>query len=143
MTPAGALSDRYGRKPFMMFCLVMTALTVYLIPNVTSTSSFWIVMVGYGATLGLSGPMAAWVADLTPTGMMGTSMGFYRMIGDLGFLFGPLILGYLTDVSKTSIIQPLPFQFTSILMIINVLILIKVKDPTSQARDQIKRQKIL
>jgi MFS family permease len=143
MTPAGSLSDKYGRKPFMMLCLMMTALTVYLIPNVESIGSFWIVMTGYGATLGLSGPMVAWVADLTPTDMMGTSMGVYRMIGDLGFLFGPLTLGYLTDISKTSTIQPLPFQFTSILMIISVLILIKVKDPISQVRNKIERQKII
>ena len=143
MTPSGSLSDKYGRKPLMMLCLVMTALTVYFIPNVNSIGSFWIVMISYGATLGLSGPMVAWVADLTPTGMIGTSMGLYRMIGDLGFVFGPLILGYLTDISKTSTIQPLPFQFTSMLMMITVLILIKVKDPTSQTSDQIKRQKLL
>ncbi|MGQ9469049.1 MAG: MFS transporter [Nitrososphaerales archaeon] len=136
MMPSGALSDKYGRKPFMMLCLLMTALTVYLIPNVASIGSFWIVMIGYGATLGLSGPMVAWIADLTPTGMMGTSMGLFRMISDLGFLFGPLLLGYLADISKTSIIQPLPFQFTSILMIITALALIKVKD-------SIKGQKLL
>lgn len=74
---------------------------------------------------------------------MDTSLGFHVVIGDVGFLFWPLMSGHLTDVCKTSIIQPLPFQFTPILMIINVLIQIKLKDPTSRAHDKIKRQKIL
>ena len=99
-------------------------------------------MLAYGAAVGLSGPIAAYITDVSPQDRLEISMGLYRMISDLGFIAGPLLLGYLADLSATSSsggagshpIGILPFVVASLIMILAGVTLLKAKDPVRQRK---------
>ena len=91
----------------------------------------------YGAIIGLSGPTAAYVTDVSPQDKLEISMGLYRMISDFGYVVGPLLLGFLADVTATPVageshsglIGVFPFAVASVLLIAAFLILLKADDP--------------
>ena len=48
---------------------------------------------------GVSGAApAAYAADVAPSGMNAAAMSAYRMLSDLGYVLGPLVLGAVTDL---------------------------------------------
>ncbi len=97
--PSGWLADRVGRKaPFVASLLAAGAVTPTLFFTQDLGSAIPIMFV-YGLVLGLHGPLAAWTTDLTPREIMGTSMGLYRTLSDLGFLFGPVILAAVLELT--------------------------------------------
>jgi MFS family permease len=47
---------------------------------------------------GVSGAApAAYAADVAPPGMNAAAIGAYRMLSDLGYVVGPIALGFVTD----------------------------------------------
>ncbi len=142
MVPMGSISDRIGRKIPLIMCLVFTAFTTITIPFSKDMQSLSLTMIIYGGFIGISGPMAAYVTDLSPQDKLEISMGLYRMIGDLGFVMGPLFLGYLADLTATQVsgaehsglIGIEPFAVACILLVIASLLLLKADDPVRQKR---------
>ena len=108
----GRLSDRFGRKPLLLFCLFGTGLSLALF---AVSTSFWMLLVARvldGITGGNNSVAQAVVADTTEGperakgfGMLGAAMG-------AGFLIGPALGGVLSGISLTA-----PFWFASILAI--------------------------
>lgn len=92
--PAGVLMDRFGRK----FASVPSfAIMAIGIGSVAFANSFVALMVA-GAVIGLgnglgSGSMMTLGADLAPPGATGEFLGIWRLIGDLGMVVGPLLVG--------------------------------------------------
>jgi MFS family permease len=92
-------------------------------------------MIGaYGAAIGLSGPIAAYVTDIAPPDKISIYMGLYRMIGDIGFVVGPLFLGFIADITSVTsegveLIGWIPFVTAAVIMIIADLFLFKAPDP--------------
>lgn len=97
--PAGSLSDRFGRKAVIVPATVMTGISMALYcfaPNYawfTAASIVW----GVASSVGGSAP-AAYAADTAPPGMNAAAMSTFRMMGDAGYVIGPLLLGFVTDV---------------------------------------------
>lgn len=92
----GGLSDRHGRKTF-----ILLGLSVYIVAAVgyLTAQSFWQVLVfrsltGLGATLIFS-PARAFVGDMTPRGQEGRWLGMFAVGDVVGFGTGPLIAGVL------------------------------------------------
>jgi MFS-type transporter involved in bile tolerance (Atg22 family) len=91
----------------------------------------------YGAVIGLSGPSAAYVTDLAPPDKLEISMGLYRLISDSGYFVGPLLLGFVADITATPVpgashsglIEIYPFIVASLLLIVAFVILQNAKDP--------------
>jgi MFS family permease len=135
MTPSGTYTDRHGRKRSMMACLALTGLLTILIPFATGYWSFVAVMTAYGLTLGLSGPMAAWMSDLVPGERIGPAMGLFRTINDAGMFAGPLVLGSVAgatlDGDKLTVI---PFALAGIYLFIITVMLIKARDPVGEGK---------
>ena len=52
---------------------------------------------GVASSVGGSAP-AAYAADTAPPGMNAAAMSTFRMMGDAGYVIGPLLLGFVTDV---------------------------------------------
>jgi len=51
-----------------------------------------------GIGTGISGPTpSAYVTDIIPRENYSSGVGLYRAIGDLGFVVGPVLLGWLAD----------------------------------------------
>ncbi len=137
IVPMGGISDRIGRKIPLALCLILTAVVVLLIPLSTDILTLSIVIALYGAVIGLSGPSAAYVTDVSPQDKLEISMGLYRMISDFGYVVGPLLLGFLADVTATPVageshsglIGVFPFVVASIILIAAFFILLKADDP--------------
>lgn len=147
MVPMGKLSDRIGRRNPLALCLLLSALISIWIPYSSNLIELIINMAIYGAIIGLSGPIAAFVTDVSPQDKLEVSMGLYRMISDLGFIAGPLFLGYLADMTATPVsgethsglISVVPFIAAAIILLIAGVTLLTARDPI---RDGNARKKI-
>lgn len=132
MIPAGFVADRYGRKlPFTM-SMILGGVSALFIPLAGDVIGLSIAMLVFGLSLGLSGPMAAWAADLSDPRMMGTAMGVYRTIGDAGFILGPVILTTLATLANPDKITALPFIVCFFWLAITGLLLLKAEDPAGK-----------
>ena len=140
IVPMGSISDRIGRKIPLAVCLVLTAAITLLIHFSTDMLTLSIIIIAYGAVIGLSGPGAAYVTDLSPPDKLEISMGLYRMISDLGFVVGPLLLGYVADTTATPVpgashsglIEGFPFVVASIILVVAFVVLMKAKAEAGQ-----------
>jgi MFS family permease len=97
--PSGIVVDRYGRKTVIVPASLVagTSLSVFLL----APSYAWFVAgcLVWGLASGLSGAApAAYAADVAPAGMNAAAMSAYRMLGDIGYVLGPLALGGVTDL---------------------------------------------
>jgi MFS family permease len=137
ITPIGSISDRIGRKIPLALCLILTAVIILLIPSTTDIFTLSVVLAVYGAIIGLSGPSAAYISDVSPQDKLEISMGLYRMISDFGYVIGPLLLGFIADVTATPVpgashsglIGTVPFVVASIILIVALLVLLRAHDP--------------
>jgi MFS family permease len=90
-------------------------------------------------TLGLSGPMAAWMSDLVPRERIGPAMGLFRTINDAGMFAGPLVLGSVAgatlDGDKLTII---PFALAGIYLFIITVMLMKARDPAGERKRTVR-----
>jgi DHA1 family multidrug resistance protein-like MFS transporter len=97
--PSGMLVDRYGRKAVIVPATLMSgvALTMFLIAP--SYAWFLAACVVWSMASGVSGAApAAYAADVAPSGMNAAAMSAYRMLSDLGYVVGPIVLGIVTDL---------------------------------------------
>ncbi|MDF1539211.1 MAG: MFS transporter [Candidatus Thorarchaeota archaeon] len=142
IVPMGGISDKIGRKIPLALCLVLTAVVTLLIPYSIDLLTLSVVIAIYGAVIGLSGPSAAYVTDVSPEGKLEISMGLYRMISDLGFVVGPLLLGFLADIiatpvvgeSHSGLIGIIPFAVASVILIVAFFVLLKAEDPAKDRK---------
>jgi len=98
VSAAGILADRFGRKATIMPGSLLVACGFVLFSVESSYAAFVAGMVlwGIGSSL-YNSPASAYAADLAPAGAYGTTMGIYRMLGDAGYVVGPLVIGFLAD----------------------------------------------
>jgi len=93
---AGRHSDRLGRKPLILLGLVLCAATL---PLLVLTGRFVILFVlsaifGLGVAV-VTPSTTALVADLVKAGRMGSAMGGFGTIWDIGDASGPILAGLL------------------------------------------------
>ena len=98
LAPAGWASDRFGRRPLLLFGLPLMALVS---PALTAGHSYPL-LVGllglYSVGAAATGSSAqALLADTVPA-TAGTALAAYQMASDSGLILGPLVAGALVDV---------------------------------------------
>ncbi len=95
----GRLSDRYGRRPLILLTLLTTSFS-YLI---FSLSNSFILLFISRIVAGIGGSnisvAQAYIADVTTSAERSKGMGLIGAAFGLGFVFGPLIGGYLASLS--------------------------------------------
>jgi multidrug resistance protein len=95
---AGWAVDRFGRKKLIVGSSALTVVGLVLFATAPTLVFFWPSAVIVGVAGGMLGPASgAYAADVSPEGRYGPAMGFMRMIGDFGFLIGPILVGQLID----------------------------------------------
>ncbi|MGE5807077.1 MAG: MFS transporter [Ignavibacteria bacterium] len=95
----GDFSDKYGRKPVIILTLLLNA-AGYLIFAFTKT---YVVLLLSRIIAGIGGSSIgvaqAYIADVTPREKRSRGMGLIGAAFGLGFVFGPMIGGYLSKFS--------------------------------------------
>lgn len=134
MVPVGVLSDKFGRKRVMIFSMLSSAIVSLTIPLSNSFPNFALIMALLGAAQGFSSPIHAWTADVTPPGLIGSSMGWHRLWVDLGFLSGPVIAGFVIERTRVGNVTPTVFTTLALALVIGSLAFIKTEDPVRKAR---------
>jgi len=115
-TPAGALSDRIGRRKLVVGGWLVYALIYLGFALVRNGGQVWMLYALYGVYYGLAyGTAKAMVADIVPEALRGTAYGTYNAV--LGLLDFPasLIAGLLWDglpaIGFRGFGAPAPFFF--------------------------------
>ena len=97
--PAGMAVDRWGRKAVIVPATAITGASFVIFSLADSFVSFaaanalW----GIASSIGGSAP-AAYAADSAPKGMNASAMSMFRMLGDVGYVVGPMLLGLIVDL---------------------------------------------
>lgn len=96
--PAGWLSDRFGRKPVIVPTTILTGIAMLLFCVAPDLTWFMIASLAWGLASGMGGPApATYAADTAPPGMNAAAMSLFRMLGDIGYVIGPIGLGLVAD----------------------------------------------
>ncbi len=94
----GRLSDRFGRKPFIIVGLALFAAFSLAYLRVSSLWGLIAVRTLHGAASGMVVPVAqAYIGDISPKGREGRTMGTFMVSLFTAFGIGPLLGGPLAD----------------------------------------------
>lgn len=140
---AGDLSDKYGRKPFIIIGLIVFGLANVLLAVADSVLVLFIArfICGFGAALVMP-PIMAFVADITTPEERGKGMGMLGAAISLGFTIGPGIGGALAAIDLV-----FPFYFAGVAAmvaaIISYLVLPNVKSTVAvEGQPVVKRENL-
>ena len=95
----GKLSDRFGRRPVILYSITASALGYFLFGI---GGALWVLFLsrvidGFGA--GSASTAGAYVADVTPPQDRAKNFGFLGLAFGLGFILGPVLGGLLSQIS--------------------------------------------
>jgi MFS family permease len=97
-TPAGAFSDRVGRKPLIMTGWLVYGAVYLLFGRATAAWQAWALFAVYGLYFGLTeGVEKAYVADLVPAARRGAAFGWYNLALGVGAFPASLLFGAIWD----------------------------------------------
>jgi MFS family permease len=95
----GALSDRVGRKPLVVWGMLLQALSLAATALVTGRTPWLAAAVLLGVGTGMVYPtLLAVVGDVASPSWRGSAVGVYRLWRDLGYAVGAVLAGVLADV---------------------------------------------
>jgi DHA1 family multidrug resistance protein-like MFS transporter len=91
----GQLVDRLGRKPVIVPGCLIAAAGFAGFALSTGYAMFVFSAILWGVSGAFISASAAYAADQAPPGANGVTMGVYRMLADLGYVVGPVLLGVI------------------------------------------------
>lgn len=112
----GALSDRYGRRPLLLVCLLGSAIG-YLVFGIGG--ALWVLFAGRiieGITGGSIGTIFAYFADIIPPNQRTKYFGWVSAVVGVGTVIGPTLGGLLAKFGYF-----VPMYFGAIITLLNVV----------------------
>lgn len=98
VVPSGILVDKIGRKPVIVPSYLINGGAFLLFIFADSYALFLLACFVWALSGGLSGGApGAYAADMAPAGMNAAAMGLYRALMDVGYVIGPLAIGFMSD----------------------------------------------
>lgn len=98
----GDLSDRYGRRPVLIFSLAGTVISFVMLAVAQSITMLFLARIVDGLSGGNISTARAYVADVTEPKDRARAYGIIGAAFGLGFIFGPALSGLLAKVSYTA-----------------------------------------
>ncbi len=96
--PAGKATDRRGRRAVLAPSLAALAVMTAILGVATTPAMFFVALGLLGVASGYAGvPPAPMLSDVTPEELKGTAVAAFRFVGDLGFVLGPLVAGWVAN----------------------------------------------
>lgn len=119
----GRISDRHGRQSLLFWGMFVCAIPFALIPWFSSFSVLLLLsaIFGLGEAV-VTSSAAALVAEFCREDQLGSAMGTFGTIFDVGHASGPLIAGLLIGVVGSSTDYRIPFAIVASLLIIAAII---------------------
>jgi len=101
MAPVSApLIDKFGARASVFWSTLATALSLVTFYVSTSAGGFWLAVFMLGAATGVNYPaISTFAIAALPRERFGPGMGVQRTFGDVGFVVGPVIIGWLSDAT--------------------------------------------
>ncbi len=116
---SGRMSDKVGRKPMVLpgCAFIVVALVMWMLsPNYAMILLSCAI---FGIGIGIAGPIpAAYVADILSSGDSSSGMAIFRTACDMGFVIGPVFMGWLSDINGFN----LALTFNAALLFISAII---------------------
>lgn len=138
----GKFSDKYGRKPVIVVCLFLNAMGYIVF---SFTHSYILLLVSRviagigGSSIGVA---QAYIADITTRENRSKGMGLIGAAFGLGFVFGPLIGGLLSEFGY-AVTGYVAAGFSSIAFVLTILYLpesLKKNQDAEQSPNKVKRK---
>jgi DHA1 family tetracycline resistance protein-like MFS transporter len=98
----GDLSDRYGRRPILVFSLAGTVVSFVMLAVAHSIAMLFLARIVDGLSGGNISTARAYVADITEPKDRARAYGIIGAAFGLGFIMGPALSGVLAKVSITA-----------------------------------------
>jgi MFS transporter, DHA1 family, tetracycline resistance protein len=129
----GKLSDRFGRRPVLMISLAGTAVGFVMMGLAHSLTLLFAARIVSGITGGNISIPQAYIADVTTPEERSKWMGMIGAAFGLGFTFGPMIGGIMSEISYAA-----PFYFAGALAAVNVVLLYFILPESLPLEDRLK-----
>ncbi len=113
----GSLSDKYGRKPILIICLIGTTISFVLFAEARSAMMLFAARILDGLTGGNISVAQAVISDSTTPKERTKAFGYLGASFGVGFILGPLLGGVLSEISLST-----PFFFSAALSFIGVIL---------------------
>ena len=94
----GALSDRVGRRPVLLFSMLGSGLDYFAMALAPSLTVLWITRAINGITGASVTTASAYIADVTPPEKRAAGFAVFGAAASLGFVLGPLLGGILGGI---------------------------------------------
>ena len=96
--PAGIANDRIGRKRTLIFALLATSLTVWMMSGMSDFESALLAVLAFGlAEAFATGTNQVYAMDLAPDDRRGAFLGVWSLSMIAGQVFGPIVIGSVAD----------------------------------------------
>ena len=131
----GRLSDKYGRKPLLLFSVAGTFLSLLLLGFARSILVLFIARLTDGLTGGNITVAQSYISDITTSKNRSKGLGMIGAAFGIGFVFGPVLGGLLSNISYS-----LPAFIAAGISFINLMLII-FKLPESLDKNEAKARK--
>jgi len=124
--PGGRLADKFGEKPLILACVLMTIPLLILLPLTRTLASF-IIVLGVLCIVGnLSIPAySSWLATSLPSSKRGTGFGATSAAFGIGLIIGPIIGSILWNLFQFQAI--IPFAASAIMFLLTIPLIKAIK----------------
>lgn len=130
----GIVADSFGQRNTIIITLIMWLITIIMAYLVTDKTSFYIVGLLAGASMGsCQSTSRSLMSKLTPYEKKTEFFGFYSFFGKSSAVIGPLVFGYISYITNN---QRLAILSVAFFFLVGMIILFFVKDEKTSGNSQ-------